>query len=54
MCQNTKFITVFHTYAKGLNMVNQNQLFPISGKVIVRTSATLARLIQVQKVSNAA
>lgn len=42
------------TYANGLNAVSQNQLLPISGTVIVRTSATLARLIQVQKVRSAA
>lgn len=35
-------------------MVSQNQLLPKSGTVIVRTRATLARLMQVQKVSNAA
>lgn len=35
-------------------MVIQNQLLPKSGKVMVSTSATLARLMQVQKVSNAA
>lgn len=42
------------TYAKGLKVVIQNQLLPTSGTVIVRTRATLARLMQVQKVSNAA
>lgn len=42
------------TYARGLNMVSQNQLFPTSGKVIVRTRATLARLMHVQNVSSAA
>lgn len=41
-------------YARGLNMVIQNQLFPTSGNVIVRTRATLARLMHVQKVSKAA
>lgn len=35
-------------------MVIQNQLLPKSGNVIVRTRATLAKLMQVQKVSNAA
>ena len=35
-------------------MVSQNQLLPKSGTVIVRTRATLAMLMQVQKVSNAA
>lgn len=43
-----------NTYARGLNAVSQNQLFPISGIVMVRTRATLARLMQVQKVSSAA
>lgn len=42
------------TYANGLRAVNQNQLLPPSGRVIVRTRATLAKLIHVQKVSNAA
>lgn len=42
------------TYANGLKVVIQNQLLPKSGTVIVRTRATLARLMQVQKVSNAA
>lgn len=42
------------TYASGLRMVSQNQLFPKSGTVIVRTRATLARLMQVQNVSSAA
>lgn len=42
------------TYADGLRIVIQNQLLPSSGKVIVRTRATLARLMQVQKVSRAA
>lgn len=42
------------TYAEGLSAVNQNQLLPRSGTVIVRTSATLARLMLVQKVSSAA
>lgn len=43
-----------NTYAKGLKMVSQNQLLPRSGLVMVRTRDTLARLMQVQNVSNAA
>jgi len=35
-------------------MVNQNQLLPISGTVMVSTRETLARLMQVQKVNSAA
>lgn len=42
------------TYANGLKMISQNQLLPTSGMVMVRTRETLARLMQVQKVSNAA
>ena len=42
------------TNANGLKVVSQNQLLPKSGAVIVRTSATLARLMQVQNVSKAA
>lgn len=42
------------TYARGLKMVSQNQLLPPSGRVMVSTRATLARLMQVQNVSNAA
>jgi len=38
------------TYANGLKRVIQNQLLPISGKVMVSTRATLAKLMQVQKV----
>lgn len=45
---------VIVAYASGLKTVSQNQLLPTSGTVIVRTRATLARLIQVQKVSKAA
>lgn len=41
-------------YAKGLKRVSQKQLSPKSGTAMVRTRATLARLMQVQKVSNAA
>lgn len=44
----------FSTYASGLKMVSQNQLLPTSGTVMVRTRATLARLMHVQNVSNAA
>lgn len=42
------------TYANGLKAVIQNQLLPTSGTVIVRTRATLPKLMQVQKVNNAA
>lgn len=42
------------TYANGLEMVIQNQLLPTSGTVMVSTSATLAKLMQVQKVNSAA
>lgn len=42
------------TYAEGLSAISQNQLLPRSGTVIVRTSATLARLIPVQTVRSAA
>lgn len=42
------------TYARGLRIVSQNQLLPPSGTAIDRTRPTLARLMQVQKVSSAA
>ena len=42
------------TYANELEMVIQNQLLPTSGTVMVSTSATLAKLMQVQKVNSAA
>lgn len=35
-------------------MVRANQVLPRSGRVMVRTRATLARLMQVQKVRSAA
>lgn len=42
------------TYANGLKIVSQYQLLPPSGTVMVSTRATLAKLMHVQKVSNAA
>lgn len=48
------FFSISSTYANGLKAVIQNQLLPTSGTVIVRTRATLPKLIQVQKVNNAA
>lgn len=42
------------THASGLSAVSKNQELPKSGTTIVRTRATLARLMQVQKVSSAA
>lgn len=42
------------TYARGLKLLSQNQLLPKSGYVMVRTSPTLAKLMHVQNVNNAA
>lgn len=42
------------TYARGLKLLSQNQLLPKSGNVMVRTSPTLAKLMHVQNVNNAA
>ena len=50
-CQEMR---VAETYAKGLRVISQNQLLPPSGTAIDRTSPTLPRLMQVQKVSSAA
>lgn len=47
-------LRVAETYAKGLRVISQNQLLPPSGTAIDRTRPTLPRLMQVQKVSNAA